>query len=66
MEKFRQKALNSKDINFEDIAFKALLEGFCSHCNPNKVKDNKCTHFNVFESNEDEIIKSEKKCINKK
>tara|TARA_B100001173_G_C15562487_1_gene368654 strand:+ start:310 stop:510 length:201 start_codon:yes stop_codon:yes gene_type:complete len=66
MEEIRQKALNSKDIDFEDIAFKALLEGFCSHCNPNKETDNKCMHFNIVQSNYDKIIKSNNKCVNKK
>lgn len=43
-----QKKLNQsatfRSPDFQDKAFKALLEGFCSYCNPNKTRENSCVH----------------------
>lgn len=43
--------LSSTD--FQDKAFKALLEGFCTFCNPQKSENNDCIHVNV---NVDKLI----------
>lgn len=51
MDKNRQS--NSIDLatlsspEFQDKAFKALLEGFCISCNPQKLENNECIHVKV-------------------
>lgn len=38
----------------EDLIFKAIIYGYCSHCNPNKRENHNCIHIQWCQTINDE------------